>query len=61
MTNVERMTKPEARKMARSIQVLPAAPKLREGGPFDHSFVIRHSCFVIFPIREVPRRLRGSG
>jgi hypothetical protein len=48
MTNDERMTKHEARKTERSIQVLPAAPKLCEGGSFDHSFDIRHSDFVIW-------------
>jgi hypothetical protein len=34
------MTKHEARKIARSIQVLPAVPKRREGGLFDYPFVI---------------------
>jgi hypothetical protein len=49
MTNSETMTKPEARKRARSIRALSAAPKLREGGSFDHSFDIRDSDFVIRP------------
>jgi hypothetical protein len=51
MTKDETMTKPEARKAVRCIRHSPAAPKLREGGLFDHSFVIRHSSFVIFAWR----------
>jgi hypothetical protein len=49
MTNVERMTKPEARKMARSIQVLSFDyPFDIRHLSFGHSFVLRHSCFVIW-------------
>jgi hypothetical protein len=47
MTNSETITKPKARKTARAVRHSPAAPKLREGGSFDHSFGLRHSTFVI--------------
>jgi hypothetical protein len=43
MTKVERMTKPEARKMARSIQVLS----------FDYPFDIRHSSLVILSTFDI--------
>jgi hypothetical protein len=42
MTKSETMTKPEVRTAARCPRHSPAAPKLREGGSFDHSFELRH-------------------